>query len=117
MAKPKGKSQAELRAEEEAARHEQAKKIYEDIWTSFAKDRKTGPAKAYTNLLGNLTKFSGFLVPELMTAKEHMNLIAEAESKMTDDGHGNIDDPRQLVGAWLRGEVDLSRISLEKQKL
>jgi hypothetical protein len=101
-------------AEAEAKANEKSKEIYRDIWRAFSEHRKRGASFAYTNLMDDLTKFASHLVPAMMSAKEHMALIAEAESHMKGEGHAG-EDPRTLIGSWLRGETDLSRIPLESK--
>ena len=105
-------------AETEAAKHEEAKAAYDDIWAAFSKDLKRGKAYANTNLLENLTIFASLLVPIMMTAKEHTTLIMELAEKTSSEKGGTAgEDPTDLMGKWLRGETDLSRIPLEKSKV
>lgn len=84
------------------------------MWKQFAEDWKKSKSFAYANLLRNLTFSASDLVPSYMTAKEHMAMIAEATEHTKSGEHSAHEDPRELVGSWLRGESDLSRIPLEK---
>ena len=102
------------RAQLEAKQVEQAKNVYDNIWLEFAKDSKKSRSLAYSNLKQNLAEFASYLVPYLLTAKEHMALITEAEQHIKGEGQHAQEDPRSLVGSWLRGETELSRIPLEK---
>lgn len=91
-----------------------AKNIYENIWLQFSKDWSRGRSYAYANLLQNLTKCASELVPHYMTAKEHMAMVNEAASNVQEGSHGTHDDPRELIGKWIAGEAELSRIPLGK---
>ena len=113
-AEEKRLSQAAKKAEKEARALEHAKMIYEGMWQQFAEDWKKGKSLAYSNLLCNLTKWASDLVPVYMTAKEHMQLIGEATEYAKSDGRVSHEDPRELMSQWLREEIDLSRIPLEK---
>jgi hypothetical protein len=107
--------EAKERAQAEAHQIETAKTVYENMWSQFAADSKKSKSLAYGNLKANLADFAAELVPFLLTAKEHMALISEAEThiKGGDSGQSQ-DDPRELVASWLRGDIELSRIPLEK---
>lgn len=91
-----------------------AKDAYANMWDQFAKDSKKSKSNAYANLKENLALLSSFLVPHIMTAKEHMALIAESELHIKGEDGRAQEDPRTLLASWLRGEIDLSRIPLEK---
>ena len=128
----KEKTQADLRLEAEAKRLEKearderakakaeaealalAKTIYENLWLQFSKDWGKGRSFAYANLLQNLTKCAAELVPHYMTAKEHMAMVNEAASNVQEGSHMVQEDPRELIGKWIAGEADLSRIPLGK---
>jgi hypothetical protein len=109
------------RAEEMKAREnaehvaiEAAKNYYDNCWADFAKDSKKSKSLAYNNLKDNLAEGASFLVPILMTAKEHMAMIADADSHIKGDTGQVQEDPRSLMAQWIRGEIELSRIPLEK---
>ena len=106
----------EMKARENAEQHkiEMAKNYYDNTWTQFAKDSKKSKSLAYANLKDNLADGASFLVPHLMTAKEHMAMIADADTHIKSDGGQAQEDPRSLMASWLRGEIELSRIPLEK---
>jgi hypothetical protein len=116
---------AERRAREIAAkqkdeeeRTQACKNCYDAIWRQFQQDSKKGKSFAYVNLRDNLAEFASFLVPLMMTAKEHMQLISQAEENIKSDGSNSGEDPRQLIASWLStGSPDLSRIPLEKPKV
>jgi hypothetical protein len=91
-----------------------AKTIYENIWLAFSKDWVKGRSFAYANLLQNLTKCASELVPHYMTAKEHMAMVTEAAGNVQEGSHTVEDDPRELIGKWIAGEAELSRIPLGK---
>lgn len=107
--------EARERAEAEAEQIEMGKNCYANIWAQFSKDSKKSKSLAYANLKNNLAEFAEFIVPHIVTAKEHMALITDAEKYITggDTGHPQEDMP-SLMSSWLRGEIELSRIPLEK---
>jgi len=100
-------------AQEEAKKLEEAKAAYDDIWLAFSKDLKKGKGFANANLLENLTTFASLLVPIVMTAKEHTSLIMELAEKQSGGKH-SAENPTELMAKWLRNEIDLSRVPLEK---
>ena len=102
------------KAEAEAEAAQRSKDIYADIWRAFSQNRTKGKSFAYKNLLEDLTKFSSELVPIMMSAKEHFQLIQEAESEIKGEGSSSKEEPMEIVAAWLRGEKDLSKIPLDK---
>jgi hypothetical protein len=54
-------------------------------------------------------------VPYYMTAKEFMGIISEIESHTKGDAAATTtDEPIDVVSKWLRGEVQLSKVPLEK---
>ena len=101
------------RADAEHESIQRAMNYYENTWGDFAKDSKKSKSLAYANLKDNLAEGASFLVPHLMTAKEHMSLIAEAEQHIKGDSQHSQQDPRTLVADWLSGKIELSRIPLE----
>jgi len=101
-------------AEEEAEKLAEAKGVYDDIWMAFSKDLKKGKGFANANLLNNLTEFASYLVPIVMNAKEHTSLIMELAEKMSSEKGHHGENPTELMSKWLRGDIDLSRIPLEK---
>ena len=104
-------------AEAEAKKQEEAKAAYDDIWAAFSKDLKKGKSYANANLLDNLTIFASYLVPTVMTAKEHTSLIMELAEKTTGEkGTSSGEDPMDLMSKWLQGSVDLSRIPLKNPR-
>lgn len=107
--------EARERAETEAELIEMGKNAYANIWAQFSKDSKKSKSLAYAGLKANLAEFAEFIVPHIVTAKEHMALITEAEKHITggDGGHPQEDMPT-LMASWLRGDIELSRIPLEK---
>ena len=108
-------AEALQRAEAEAELIEMAKNCYGNIWADFARDSKKSKSQAYSNLKANLAEFADHLVPHIVTAKEHMALITDAEKYIT-GGDGGLpqEDMPTLMASWLRGEIELSRIPLEK---
>jgi regulator of protease activity HflC (stomatin/prohibitin superfamily) len=103
----------QLHAEEQA--RQIAKNAYDNIWKQYAEDMKKGKMFASRNLLANLTLFASELVPIMMTAKEHTTLIMELSEKISGDESGKGgESPTELMGKWIRGDVDLSRIPLEE---
>jgi hypothetical protein len=108
------KSQADLRLEAEVAAAARSKQIYSDIWRAFSINRQKGKSYAYKHLLEDLTNFSSDLVPLIMSGKEHFQLIKEAESEISGEGGDSKDTLQELAAKWIRGEIELSKISLEK---
>lgn len=107
--------EARERAETEQAEIQAAMNYYDNTWGQFAKDSKKSKSLAYANLKDNLADGACFLVPRLMTAKEHMALIAEAEQHIKGSETGQQhEDPRSIIADWLAGKIELSRIPLEK---
>jgi hypothetical protein len=103
------------RANAEAEEIQRSKTVYENIWAQFAADSKqTGKSAAYANLKANLALSSSYLVPYMMTATEHMKVIASCDEHIKGDGGKPEEDPRQLIAQWLRGEIELSRVPLEE---
>lgn len=86
------------------------------IWSKFAENRdKLGCAKAYSRLRHDLAENFDALSPEYMTPKELHSIIESTEQfTKSDRDADNATDPKELVSGWLRGEIDLSRIPLEK---
>jgi len=112
---------AELRAAEEKRRLDEeiksnaiAKKTWDEIWHAFGKNRKKNRSLAFSNLLQGLSEHASELVPYYMTPKEFVSIIIETEQHTKGDQQSSSGDPRELVGAWLRGEEDMSRVPLEK---
>lgn len=91
-----------------------AKQVYKEIWEEFARDRQNNRAQAYTRLQQNFAKNADVLVPGYATAKEHMAMIGDIEQYTKGDQQSASGDPREIVGAWLRGEEDISRVPLGK---
>jgi hypothetical protein len=91
------------------------KDIYDKIWSDFADDRKKSRGSAYANLQRALATNAAILVPAYMTAKEHVNIIGEIEQYTKSDEQANTGDPREHFASWLRGEIELSRVPLEKE--
>jgi hypothetical protein len=109
------KEQAFERAMDEAKAASDAKRIYQEIWERFGVNRKRGKSFAYTNLLADYSKYGAVLVPTLMSTKEHMQIIAQIEENIKNEGGTNTqEDARELVSSWLRGERELTRIPFEK---
>jgi flagellar biosynthesis regulator FlaF len=100
--------------EEEQLFREEARTIYEKMWAQYPEDLKKGKNYANRELLTNLTTFSKWLVPIVMTAKEHTSLVLELSEKLTSDDRGGSGDEStlELTAKWLNGELDLSRIPL-----
>jgi hypothetical protein len=94
-------------------RDEHARDIYERIWDKFSMDRKKGRSVAYRNLQRALSKHAADLVPNYLTAKEHMSMIAEIEDWTKNEKESDTGDPSELMAKWLRGESELSRTPLE----
>lgn len=103
----------EQKAEEQA--REYAKNVYSNIWSQFSEDLKKGKAYASRELLGNLTDLAEFLVPVIMTAKEHTTLIMELTDNLSGDDQTRGETPMEIQAKWLRGEIELSRIPLEEK--
>ena len=93
-----------------------AKEIYEFIWAKFARDRKTSRTTAYANLQKALCEHAADLVPDYMTAKEHMSMVAEMEGFTKGDKQSETGDPLESMSGWLRGDLELSRIPLEQAR-
>jgi hypothetical protein len=91
-----------------------ARQAYGSIWTEFAKDRLKDRAKAYVNLQQNMALKASVLVPAYFTATEHMKQIGEIEQYTKADQQSALGDPQQVVGDWLMGKTDLSRVPLDK---
>jgi HSP90 family molecular chaperone len=106
--------EARMRENAEQEKIQLAMNAYEGIWREFAKNSKKSKSQAYAQLKEDLATFAPELVPVLMTAKEHMSLIAEAETHVKGDGPSSQEDPRSIVSQWLQGKIELSRIPLEK---
>jgi hypothetical protein len=105
----------QLQSSEEARRQLAAKKAFESIWRKFGENRKKGRTSAFSILLQDLTKHASDLVPYYMTAKEFMGIISEIESHTKGDtATSTNDDPLELMSKWIRGEVQLSKVPLEK---
>ena len=105
----------EQQATEESRRQLAAKKAFDSIWKKFGTNRKKGRASAFSTLLQDLTQHASDLVPYYMTAKEFMGIISEIESHTKgDSAAATTDEPIDVVSKWLRGEVQLSKVPLEK---
>ena len=87
---------------------------FASMWDQFSRDRRQNRAMAFANLQQNLAKYSDELVPQYFTAKELLTVVAEIEQYTKADQQSASGDPATLVGAWLRGDVDLSRTHLDK---
>lgn len=101
-------------AQKELGYQKTAKQAFESIWKKFGKNRKKGRTTAYAELLQDLTANAAKLVPHYMTAKEFVSIISEIESHTKGDGGANQGDPLEVTSKWLRGEIEMSRIPLEK---
>ena len=120
----KPKTQEEVRAEAEAKRlkaeakaQQEAALVHDGIWKQFADDLEKGRSFASDRFARNLATFASKLVPYYFTDKELASTINEAlEHVKGEDGRSN-EDPAELMGKWLRGEAELSRIPLEKDKV
>jgi hypothetical protein len=88
--------------------------VLDSIWRSFAEDRKKNRATAYVNLQQAFANHHDDIVPKYSTEKEYMAMIADIEQWTKSDQQSDSGDPMQICSAWLRGEVDLSRVRLEK---
>jgi hypothetical protein len=116
-ANPEEKQKAFKRAVAEQQLQEDAQRIYQEIWDRFDENRKRGKSFAYTNLLHDYAKYGSYLVCSgLIGAKEHFQLITQTEEycKGSDDANTQ-EDAREVIGSWLRGDRELSRIPLEKK--
>lgn len=120
----KPKTQEDVRAEAEEKRlkaeakaQQEAARVHDAIWNQFAKDLEKGRSFASDRFARNLAKFASKLVPYYFTDKELASTINEALEQVKGEDGGSREEPRELVGAWLRGEEDLSRIPLEKDKV
>jgi hypothetical protein len=91
-----------------------AKAIYESIWSKFSEDRKANRSMAYTNLQRAFAEHAADLVPAYMTAKEHMSMVADIEQWTKGDKQSETGDPLTSMSEWLRGDLELSRIPLIK---
>jgi translation elongation factor EF-Ts len=92
---------------------DRARGIYERIWAKFSVDRKKSRSTAYRNLQRALSMHAADLVPNYLTAKEHMSMIAEIEDWTKNEKESDTGDPSELMAQWLRGQTELSRIPLE----
>lgn len=93
-----------------------AKAIFDKIWKQFATDRKEGRANASAKLQRALAEHASDLVPAYATAKEFMSMVFECEAFTKEDKQSNAGDPLSNMADWLSGNVDLSRISMIKEK-
>ena len=93
-----------------------AKSIYEQIWAKFAADRKGSRSLAYANLQRSLAEHAADLVPAYFTAKEHLSVVADVEQWAKGDGRGEAGNPIESMSDWLSGKLDLSRISMIKER-
>lgn len=102
-------------ADEEQIDHgaDEARGIYEKIWSQFGKDRTTSRSTAYRNLQKALSKHAADLVPAYLTAREHMSMISDIEDWTKAEKESDTGDPAELMAQWLRGQTELSRIPLE----
>ena len=91
------------------------KNVFDSLWEQFAADRKENRAIAYTNLQQNLAKNASALVPDYMTAKEHLELVTKVEEWTKGDKQSDSGDPMTMMSDWLQGKVDLSRVPLTEK--
>ena len=104
---------AQIRKENNA--RENAKEVYTTIWAQFSEDRKKGRAFAYAKLIEGLNKHCSDLVPTYMTDRDRFGIIKEAESFIGENEQSQHESIPEMVGKWLSGEIELSRIPLEKK--
>lgn len=104
------------RAISDARMQDEAQKLYQEIWDRFDENRKRGKSFAYTNLLHDYAKYGSYLVCSgLIGAKEHFQLITQTEEYIkTDETTNTQEDAREVIGSWLRGDRELSRIPVDK---
>jgi neutral trehalase len=107
-------AEQQARTEAEQEQLDLATRAYEGIWREFARNSKKSKSQAYAQLKEDLATFAPELVPHLLTAKEHMSLIAETEQYIKTEGGPQHEDPREIISLWLSGKIELSRIPLEK---
>jgi len=95
---------------------ETAKIIFDKIWKQFSEDRKEGRANAAAKLQRSLAEHASDLVPAYATAKEFMSMVFDCENFTKEDKQSNSGDPMTNMSDWLSGKVDLSRISMIKER-
>ena len=93
-----------------------AKEIFENIWKQFAADRKEGRASASAKLQRALAEHASDLVPAYATAKEFMSMVFDCEQYTKEDKQSNSGDPMSNMSDWLSGKIELSRISMIKER-
>ena len=93
-----------------------AKVVFENIWAKFAEDRKANRSMAYANLQRSIAEHAADLVPAYFTAKEHLTVIADVEQWTKNEKQSESGNPLESMAGWLSGELDLSRISMIKEK-
>ena len=112
------KKKAFDRAMSEAQLQEDAQRIYQEIWDRFDENRKRGKSFAYTNLLHDYAKYGSYLVCSgLIGAKEHFQLITQTEEYVRGDDANTQEDAREVIGSWLRGDRELTRIPFDNEKV
>jgi hypothetical protein len=95
---------------------ESSRAIYEKIWAEFAENRKANRATAYGNLQRALAEHAADLVPHYFTAKEHLSVVADVEQYTKSDKQSDSGNPTETIANWLNGGLDLSRVSMIKDR-
>lgn len=114
---PEKKAQFD-RAISDARLQADAQRLYQEIWDRFDQNRKRGKSFAYTNLLHDYAKYGSYLVCSgIIGAKEHFQLITQTEEYIKSEDSSTQEDAREVIGSWLRGERELSRIPFDDKKM
>ena len=88
--------------------------IYAKIWEQFAHEVKQSESKAFANLRENFALHAAELVPDIMTNKDLTDSIEWATSRVKVDQAEAKSDPLEIISQWMRSEIELSRIPMEK---
>jgi hypothetical protein len=101
-------------AEEELRCQEHAKEVWKGIWHRFGVNMRKSPPAAFSVFVQDMAENSADLVPWYFTATEFVRVTIEASEKSKGSPQHTAEDPRELFAAWIRGEIDISRVPLEK---
>jgi hypothetical protein len=101
-------------SEEELRAQQKAKRVWAAMWRAYSRNQKNNPAIAESELLEELTRHSSDLVPHYMTAKEFVTIVMDTKSNIKGNPNHPMQEPKDLIEQWFSGEIELSRIPLEK---
>lgn len=91
-----------------------ARQAYDAMWAQFDEDAETNWTEACRNLRRALCRNAGELVPAYTNMKDHMEMVFKVKEQMkTAERPEEVGNPVDTMSAWLKGDLEMSRIPLE----